>query len=68
MKRRTSWENDLHDAKDLYQTGPRGTIRFGAKNPFKQFSGTFSFSDRFVFIYFLVLIVLTVLGAAAVIR
>ena len=68
MKRLTTPENDLRSAQEVYRHGPRAGFFLGGKKPFRRNGDSFSFSDRFVRIYFLVFIILTVLGIVAVIK
>jgi len=68
MKRRTTPEDELHSAYDVYRHGPRAGFFIGGRLPMKRPSGLFSFSDRFIIVYFLVFIMLTVLGTIAVIK
>lgn len=65
MKPRSSYEDDLQNAEEIYRCGPRAKFWIGKKLPHRA-AGMFSFSNRFVLICFLVLILLLILGAVAV--
>lgn len=53
MKHRPRQEEELHDAQDIWENGPRARFEL-IRNPFRKTKGWLSFSDRFVFFYFLI--------------
>lgn len=65
MKWRTTREHELRSAEDTYRHGPQAGLRLWPFKAFMRPSDGLHFSDRFVFIYFLVLVILIVLGVMA---
>ena len=68
MKKMTTDEIELRGAEDIYRHGPRSRFWFGSPLPFRRRSEGFSFSDRFVLVYFVIFVILLVLGIIAVFK
>jgi len=68
MKKLSTEEIELQSAEEIYRHGPRAWFWFGSLLPFRRRSEGFSFSDRFVHVYFVIFVILLVLGIVAVLK